>query len=75
MCFFLGQLSPVYLHNNVAAFVNGAFGCVVVAAGIDGWVIAANAAKLCIFIGGNRPAAAAAAVVSADCVFKPTTSI
>lgn len=59
----------LYLHNSVAAF-----DCVV-AAGIDGWVIAAKAAKLCIFIGGRRPAAAAAAVVSADCVFKPTTSI
>lgn len=26
----------VYLHNSVAAFVSGALGCAVVAAGIDG---------------------------------------
>lgn len=68
-------MSPVYLHNSVAAFVSGALGCAVVAAGIDGWVIAAKAAKLCMFIGGRSPAAAAAAVDSADCVFKPKTSI
>lgn len=55
--------------------MSGALGCAVLAAGIDGWVIAAKAAKLCIFIGGKSPAAAAAAVDSADCVFKPKTSI
>lgn len=57
------------LHKSVAAFVSGPF-CCVVGVGIDGWVIAANAAKLCIFIGGKSPAAAAAAVFS-DCVFNP----
>lgn len=54
--------------------MSGALACAV-AAGIDGWVIAAKAAKLCMFIGGKSPAAAAAAVDSADCVFKPKTSI
>lgn len=55
--------------------MSGALVCAAVAAGIDGWVIAAKAAKLCMFIGGKSPAAAAAAVDSADCVFKPKTSI
>lgn len=61
----------VYLQSNAAAFVNWALGCCVVAAAawIDGWVIAANAAKFCIFIGGNRPATAAD---SAVCAFSPT---
>lgn len=57
------------LHSK--AFVRGPFDCAAVAVGIDGCVIAASAAKLCMFIGGRSPAAAAAAVVSTDCVFNP----
>lgn len=53
------------------ALVSGAFDCAVDAVGIVDWVIAAKAAKLCIFIGGSSPAAAAAAVVSTDWLLNP----
>lgn len=49
------------LHNKAAAFDNCALGCWV-AADNAGCAIAANAARFWIFIDGNRPAAAAAAV-------------
>lgn len=60
-----------YLQSNAAAFVNWALGwCVAAAAAalIDGWVIAAKAAKFWIFIEGNKPATAADSAVWA---FRP----
>lgn len=69
----LNEIEILSIEKNLhsKAFVRGVFGCAAVAVGIDGCVIAAKAAKLCMFIGGRSPAAAAAAVVSADCVFNP----
>lgn len=50
-----------YSHINAAAFVSWAPGCCAGEATlIEGCVIAAKAAKFCIFIGGNKPAAATA---------------
>lgn len=68
------NLSKVYLHSNAAAFVSWALGCWV-AAVIVGCVIAAKAAKFCIFMGGKRLAAAAAAADSAVCVFSPVSKL
>lgn len=62
----------LYLHKSAAAFVNWALGwcwCCCVTACSDGCVIAASAAKFWIFIGGKRPAAAAAA--DSFCALRP----
>lgn len=52
--------SKLYLHNKAAAFVSWALGWLTAACS-EGVVMAANAARFWMFIGGRRPAAAAAA--------------
>lgn len=63
------QSNYVYSHNRAAALLSWAAGCDTACS--EGCVIAASAARFCMFIWGSRPAAAAAAADSALCAFRP----